>query len=224
MNRAREDPRHQARLIEQGAQQQVVHGRHEALSEEEDPVIQDDQRLAGDQRARSGSGLPQGHDRQEADDASEDGGGFQDARADEAQRDPFVLPLDHRVQRDGGADAGEGHDDLQDAADEHGSVRARADDVVRTVHRIVEKEGRDRDKGEQVEHARDQRGLSCGLMGTRVVVMTAGGGCHIGFLPRSWYSAEFLSTLDGGPIGRLNRVVSLSSQAHLRSSFCTSFP
>src|SRR2546428_6212602 len=154
------NPRHQARLAQQGAQQQGVHGRHEALSEEERPAIQDDQRLGDDQPSRSDSGLPQGHDRQEARDASEDGGGFQDSRADEAQRDPFVLPLDYREQRDGGADAGESHDDLQDTADDGGSVRARADDVVRTAHRTVEKEGRDRDKGEQVEHARDKCGLS----------------------------------------------------------------
>ena len=127
------NPRHQARLVQQGAQQQGVHGRHEALSEEEHPVIQGDQRLAGDQRICSGSGLPQGHDRQEAATPAKMRGGFQDPRADEAQRDPFVLPLDHRVQRDGGADAGEGHDDLQDAAEEDGSVRARADDVVRIV-------------------------------------------------------------------------------------------
>ena len=83
------NPRHQARLVQQEAQQQGVHGRHEALCEEEDPVIQDGQRLAGDQRICSGSGLPQGHDRQEARDASEDGGGFQDSRADEAQRAPL---------------------------------------------------------------------------------------------------------------------------------------
>ena len=43
---------------------------------------------------------------------------FQDSRADEAQRGRFVLPLEHRVQHDGGADAGKGHDHLQDAADE----------------------------------------------------------------------------------------------------------
>ena len=122
--------------------------------------MQADQRLAGGQRTCSGSGLPQGHHRQEGDDAGEDGGGFQGPHGDEAQRDPFVLPLDHRVQRDGGADAGEGHDHLQDDADEHAGVRAGADDVVRPTHRTVEKEDRDRDEGEQVEHARGQRDLS----------------------------------------------------------------
>src|SRR4051794_2551348 len=34
----------------------------------------------------------------------------------------------HRIQGDGGADAGHGHDHLQDAADDDGSVRAGADD------------------------------------------------------------------------------------------------
>jgi hypothetical protein len=63
-------------------------------------------------------------------------------------RDPFVLPLEHRVQRNGGADAREGYDHLKDAAEEDGSIRARAKDVVRIVHRTVQKEGRDRDKGE----------------------------------------------------------------------------
>ena len=128
--------------------------------ESERPVVQADQRLAGGQRTRSGSGLSQGHDRQEDEDAGEDAAGFQGAGGDEAQRDPFVLPLDHRVERDGGADAGERHDDLQDGADEHASVRAGADDVARLTHRTVEIEDRDRDEGEQVEHACGQRDLS----------------------------------------------------------------
>jgi hypothetical protein len=70
----------------------------------------------------------------------------------------FVLPLDDRVQHHGGADAGKSHDDLQDTAEDHRSVRAWADDVVRIAHRAVQGEGRYRDKGEQVEHARDKRG------------------------------------------------------------------
>jgi len=55
----------------------------------------------------------------------------------------LVLPLENGVQRDGGADAGEGHDDLQEAADEDLSVCAGADDVVRFLDRAVEKQGRD---------------------------------------------------------------------------------
>ncbi len=101
--------------------------------------------MAGGQRVCSGSGLPQGHDRQEAADAGEGGGAFDGSRSDEAHRDPFVLPLEHRVQRDGCADAGEGDDDLEEGADEGAGVRAGAEDVIRTSHRTVETEGRDRD-------------------------------------------------------------------------------
>src|SRR6266516_62502 len=152
--------RHQARLVQQESQQQVAYGRHEALSLEEDAVIQGSKRMAGDQCTCSSSGLPQGHDRHNERHAEEDGAGFQNSGGDEAQRGRFVLPLEHREQHDSGADASEGHDDLRDTADDGGSVRARADDVVRTLYRTVEKEGRDRDKGEQVEHARDKGGLS----------------------------------------------------------------
>src|SRR5438270_10126855 len=116
--------------------------------------------MAGDQCTCSSSGLPQGHDRHKERHADEDGAGFQNSGGDEAQRGRFVLLLEHREQHDGGADASEGHDDLRDTADDGGSVRASAEDVVRTVHRNVEKEGRDRNKGEQVEHARDKSGLS----------------------------------------------------------------
>src|SRR2546421_5084765 len=152
--------RHQARLVQQEAQQQVAYGRHEALSLEEDAVIQGGKRMAGDQCTCPSSRLPQGHDRHKEGHADEDGAGFQNAGGDEAQRGPFVLLLEHREQHDGGADAGESHDDLQDSADDGGSVRARAEDVVCTLYRTVDKEGRDRDKGEQVEHARDKGGLS----------------------------------------------------------------
>ena len=104
--------------------------------------------------------LPQGHQRQQADDAGEDHAAFQDAGGDKAERDAFVLPLDHRVQRDGGADAGQGDDHLEEAAHEHGSVAAGAEDPVLVVlHGAVEGEGGDRDEGDQVEDARDERGL-----------------------------------------------------------------
>src|SRR6202171_4009628 len=152
--------RHQARLVQQEAQQQVAYGRHEALSLEEDAVIQGDKRMAGDQCPCSSSGLPQGHDRQKERHADEDGAGFQNSGGNQAQRGRFVLLLEHREQHNGGADAGESHDDLQDTTDDGGSVRASAEDVVCTLYRTVDKEGRDRDEGEQVEHARDKGGLS----------------------------------------------------------------
>src|SRR5579864_3056332 len=152
--------RHQARPVQQESNQQVAYGRHEALTLEEDAVIQGDKRMAGDQRTCSSSGLPQGHDRYKEHHADEDGAGFQNAGGNQAQRGRFVLLLEHREQHDGGANAGESHDDLQDSADDGGSVRPSTEDVVRTLYRTVDKEGRDRDKGEQVEHARDKRGLS----------------------------------------------------------------
>jgi len=55
--------RHQTRLVQQRPQQQGVHGRKEALSKEEDPVMEGDQRLGGEQPICSDSGLPQGDHR-----------------------------------------------------------------------------------------------------------------------------------------------------------------
>jgi hypothetical protein len=72
---------------------------------------------------------------------------------------------DQRMSRDqrtrSGAGPAQGHDRQQagDADGDGGGLRAGADDVVRIMHRGVESEGRDRDKGDQVEQARDQRGL-----------------------------------------------------------------
>ena len=40
-----QNSRHQTRLVQQGAQQQGVHGRKEVLSKEEDPVMEGEQRL-----------------------------------------------------------------------------------------------------------------------------------------------------------------------------------
>src|SRR5437764_4453492 len=71
--------RHQARLVQQDSQQQVAYGRHEALSLEEDAVIQDGQGLASDQPRCSYSSLPQGHDRHKERHADKDGAGFQNS-------------------------------------------------------------------------------------------------------------------------------------------------
>ena len=66
----------------------------------------------------------------------------------------------HRVQRDGGADAGQGDDDLEEAAHQHASMAAGAEDPVAMVlHRAVEGECGDRDEGNQVEDSGDERGL-----------------------------------------------------------------
>src|SRR5207237_8536458 len=116
-----------------------------------------ERRTAREQRIWSKTGLAQGHERQEARDADKDAATFHDSGRDEAQRATFALSLDHGEQRDGGADAGEGHDDLEDATEEDASVRARADDEARIVHPSVESEGRKRAKGEQAERARHER-------------------------------------------------------------------
>ena len=81
--------RHQARLVQQEAQQQVAYGRHEALSLEEDAVIQGGKRMAGDQCLCSSSGLPQGHNRHKERHADEDGAGFQNSGGNQAQREPL---------------------------------------------------------------------------------------------------------------------------------------
>src|SRR5438105_8170569 len=153
-------PWHQARPVQQRADQQGVDGRNEALAEQEDPVVHSDQRVADYQPTRSGSGLLQGDERQDARRAGEEGAAFQGSRADEAERDSLILPLDHREQRDGGADTGEGHDHLQDGADDDAGIRGMPEDVVRSAQRIVEEEGRDRDEAEQVERAGGKGGFS----------------------------------------------------------------
>ena len=202
-----DDAGHEPGPVQQGAQQQRVDARHEALSEQERPVVDRDVRRAGgDQRGRicpgrSAQVLAQGHQRQQADDAGQDHGGFKDAGGDKAERDAFVLPLDHRVQRDGGADAGQGDDHLEEAADQDAGVAAGAEDPVPVVlHGAVEGEGGDRDKGDQVEDARDERGLP--QWGHRDFLRRfrcrgLDGGGHVGLL--RWM--DELSGLDGGRIG-----------------------
>src|SRR6185436_20988235 len=107
----------------------------------------------------------QTHEREDARDTGEEHGGFKGAGGDEAERHALVLSLEHRIERDGGADAGEGDDDLEKAAPERAGVGAGADDEVLGRYRAVEREWRGecgyRDKGNQVEDARDERGLPC---------------------------------------------------------------
>jgi hypothetical protein len=76
------------------------------LSEKEGPAVDGDQRLAGGQRTRSGSGLPQGHHRQQAYDAGEMVAASRTRETTKPIAIPLVLPQDHCVQDDGGADAG----------------------------------------------------------------------------------------------------------------------
>lgn len=111
-----------------------------------------DERLADrDERGRicassSPQVLPQRHDRKEADDADEDDGRFNDTRGDIAKGDWFVLPLEDRKQRDGGADTGESRNHLEERLPENAGVGA--DDVVGVAeHRGVQEELR-RDRGD----------------------------------------------------------------------------
>ena len=133
-----DDAGHEPGPVHQGAQQQRVDARHEGLAEQERPVVERDVGCAGgDERGgirsgRSAKVVPQGHQREQADDAGEDHAAFNDAGGDEAERGAFVLPLDYRVQRDGGADAGQGDDHLEEGAREHAGVAAGSEDPVPT--------------------------------------------------------------------------------------------
>jgi hypothetical protein len=69
----------------------------------------------------------------------------------------MVLPLDHRVQRDSGANTGEGHDNLQDAAEDNWIVRAGPCYEIQIVGVSVKSEGWDRDKGNQIENTCRER-------------------------------------------------------------------
>jgi hypothetical protein len=59
---------------------------------------------------------------QDAGDADQDGGALDDPGADAAEGAGRAELLEHRVERDGGADAGEGHDHLEEAAQHDGDV------------------------------------------------------------------------------------------------------
>ena len=119
-----------------------------------------DQRLAdygegGGIRARSP--LPQRHDRQEAEDAHGDEGGFDEAGRDKAEGEDFVLPLEDRKQREGGADVGDDEEHLQERSQQHAGVGAGTGDVAGVVeHGGVEHEecGDRREVGDEEEHAR----------------------------------------------------------------------
>jgi hypothetical protein len=94
-------------------QQPVPDADDEAGSEQERPIMERDQRLA-DRGERAGirarSLLPQRHNRKEAEDADGDEGAFNDTSRDIAESDAFVLPLEDREQRDGGADVRDDED------------------------------------------------------------------------------------------------------------------
>src|SRR4051794_33176546 len=78
----------------------------------------------------SGDVVPQGDDRENAGDAGEDEGGFHDPGGEESERGRLTLPLEHGVQHDGGADAGQADDDLREGGPHHAGVAAGAQDEV----------------------------------------------------------------------------------------------
>ena len=69
------------------------------------------------------------------------------------------------VERDRGADAREGGDEVEERAQEHLAVGTRTDDVGRIAeHGAVQEDGRDReDEGHQVQHARRRARASSGV-------------------------------------------------------------
>ena len=62
--------------------------------------------------------LAEGDDGQDADDADQDESGFDDARRDEAECGGLADSAGDRVEREGGGDAGERGDELEDAPEE----------------------------------------------------------------------------------------------------------
>src|SRR4051812_29342653 len=102
MSPSRVIPRgYQALPVHQVAQHQpVAEAGEEAGPEQERPVVDGDQRPAGDEEGGAvgaggcGEVLQKGHDRQDAGDADGDDRGLDDPRGHVAQRDGFALPLE----------------------------------------------------------------------------------------------------------------------------------
>jgi len=124
------------------------------------------ERLAGDdERGRIGAAArevpPQRDDRQETDDADGDDRGLDYASGDDTKRHALVLPPDHREDRDGATDSRGDQKYLKERRHQDARVGAGAEDVVGIVeHGPVEDERGNRgDEGDEVQHARDERGL-----------------------------------------------------------------
>ena len=123
-----------------------------------------EQRLADHkQRAgiRGGSTLPQGHDRQEAEQADADESTFNEASRDIAERQRLVRPLEQREQHDGAADVADDQQQFQECPMEDAAVRAGTSDVVVIAEDwTVDDYCSDRrDEGEDEEDSHDERGL-----------------------------------------------------------------
>ena len=119
---------------------------HEAGAEQEGPVAGGDQGLTGGgQRGGVGGGgagevLAEDDDGQQGDDAGHDDRRFDHPGHDEAERQGLVDALDDREDRDGGADAGQGVDEVEEAGPQHLGVVPGAEDVARVVQDRVEEE------------------------------------------------------------------------------------
>ena len=90
-----------------------------------------DERLAdrderGGVRAGARPSCRKRHDREEAEDADGDEDALEDAGGDKAEGEDFVLPLEDREQRDGGADVGDDEEQLQEGSQEHAACRRPA--------------------------------------------------------------------------------------------------
>ena len=140
-------------MIQQEAQQQIVYGRHEALSEEEDAVVQADERMAGDQRSAPAPSLRKVTIDREEGDPEEDGAGFQYPGGDEAQRErsfcflrtgnrTTAVPMPARATM------------ISRTPPTMAPCPGQRRDVVRALDGAVESEGGNRDKCEQIEDAR----------------------------------------------------------------------
>ena len=111
-------------------------------------------RAWSDRRVRAGDVLAQRDHGQEADDAGHDDRGLEHPGHDQAERHGLVLPLDDRVQGHGGADAGHGVDEVEEARGQESVVVPWRDGEV-GVHRVPDEDERGQGcgEGEQVEDA-----------------------------------------------------------------------
>ena len=110
------------------------------------------------------SPLTQRDDRENAEDADQDEGAFDDASGDVSECDGFVLSLQQREEHHCASDVADDEEQLEERTYEHAGVSTGTGDVVGIAQdRSVRELSDDRsDKGEDEQHAHDERGLSRG--------------------------------------------------------------
>src|SRR5688572_11630739 len=93
----------------------------------------------------------------QADQADDDDDGLDDTTGNVAERKRLALPLDDGPQHDGGADVGDGEEDLAERAQLDTRVGPVTEDVVGVVQdRVIEEQPCDRgDEGQSEQHAED---------------------------------------------------------------------